>query len=641
MKHWVIDNRNEVIWLGMDVAESNTNVLSAEVLMELSDCLDTLYAQSLKGLVIHSLKKSGFIAGADINEFTAITNEAEGFELIRRGQIIFDKIEQLPFPTIALIDGFCMGGGTELILSCDYRIASDDKKTRIGLPEVKLGIHPGFGGSVRSIEIMGVFEAMNFMLTARPLTSKQAQRAKLVDEAIAVRHFNRAVTHYLTNHPKKKRACSWISMFSHYPLSQIAAKLIKKQTEKKVREDHYPAPFALIKLLEANYSSREQRFIEEARSVARLIHGKTAQNLVRVFQLHSALKALGKKTKDKITHVHVVGAGVMGGDIAAWCAIQGFNVTVQDSNPEALAKMSKRANDGFKKKFKRDRLAISAANDRLIPDTRGSGIPKAGVIIEAIFEQLEAKQELFKQLEAHAKPDALLASNTSSIPLEQIASVLKQPERLIGLHFFNPVAKMPLVEVIHSEHNDETILQRAAAFVGSIDKLPLPVKSAPGFLVNRVLMPYLLKSIELLNSGIAAEDIDQAALDFGMPMGPIELADTVGLDVCLHVGEVLSNELGFVLPDTLKTYVDRSQLGVKTGAGLYNYQNGKAVKKKTRLKADESLALQEKLLAPLLQEAQTCLDEGIVEEEDWVDAGVIFGTGFAPFKGGPLNSMKK
>ncbi|MGD2160210.1 MAG: 3-hydroxyacyl-CoA dehydrogenase NAD-binding domain-containing protein, partial [Gammaproteobacteria bacterium] len=379
---------------------------------------------------------------------------------------------------------------------------------------------------------------------------------------------------------------------------------------------------------------------EEAISVAKLATSQTAHNLVRVFFLQEQLKSQGKQVAYAPSHVHVIGGGIMGGDIASWCAIQGYRVTVQDQEPSRLAQTIKRAQSSFRKKYKRDRRSIVAASDRLMADHKGYGISKADIIIEAIFEDVDVKRKLYRDIEPRMKADAILATNTSSIRLEDLSSSLKQPGRLVGLHFFNPVAKMPLVEIIRGSETDEEVVQKALAFGRNISKLPLPVKSSPGFLVNRILMPYLLEAVTMVDEGVPPEVIDKAATDFGMPMGPIELADTVGLDICKSVAEILSASLGMPLPDNLNAMSDANKLGKKSGEGFYKYKKGKAVKNKSARYPDVQ-KVQDRLVMRLLNEATACLREEIVQSDDLIDAGVIFGTGFAPFRGGPIHYIRE
>ena len=635
MIHWhKKTDPDGVIWLAIDVQGSAANSLSKTVLEEFQQTLDDISQSPPRGLVIHSGKSGGFIAGADVNEFAHLKDEKEALELILRGQKIMAQLSRLPFPTIALIEGFCLGGGLELALACDYRIAVDDPATRLGLPEVKLGIHPGFGGTVRACATVGSIHALDLMLTGRSLSAKQAQRMGLVDERVASRLIPNAITYYVQQRPSKKPLSIKERIIRSRVVRPLLAKYLDYQTAKKVQADHYPAPFALIKLWRETIQSPLSMYHAEAESVSRLIKTHTAKNLVRVFQLQNHLKAGGKKPEYSFQHIHVVGAGTMGGDIAIWCAQCGFDVTVEDANISALAATYKRANKLYSRRFRDYPPLKTAALDRLVADPKGIGRQRADIIIEAIFEDEKAKQKLFAELECVAKPDALLASNTSSIPLEKIASVLKDKSRLVGLHFFNPVAKMPLVEVVRSASTHKDAMEKAKTFCRYIEKLPLPVKSTPGFLVNRILMPYLLEAAILRNEGVSTAEIDQAAKDFGMPMGPLELADIVGLDICLHVAEQLAEPMGLVIPQMLRDLTAQGKLGKKSAGGFYRYKKGKKIEQKSSTIINPKI--QRRLINTMLDEAQRCKDEGIVESEDDVDAGVIFGTGFAPFRGGPL-----
>ena len=410
---------------------------------------------------------------------------------------------------------------------------------------------------------------------------------------------------------------------------------MKKQVAKKASRQHYPAPYALLEVWCQYHGNRKRMMEEEANSVARLMQGDTVRNLIRVFFLQTQLKGLGSKKSFTPKHVHVIGAGVMGGDIAAWCALRGFTVTLQDREPKYLSNAMARANKLFSRRI-RATHERNAALDRLIPDCKGYGVERADVVIEAIFENKEAKHEIYRDIEPRMKPDAVLATNTSSIPLEDLSTVLQQPERLVGIHFFNPVAMMPLVEIVKTNLSSKEVIDKALAFTLHIGKLPLVVKSSPGFLVNRILMPYLVEAIFLYDEGVAPEAIDEAALNFGMPMGPVELADTVGLDICHSVAENLSKAYDIKVPAGLEKFVKAKKLGKKTGSGFYQYKKGKAVKDRDADLGDQKM-IQNRLLFRLLNEAAACLDEKIVDDIDLLDAGIIFGTGFAPFRGGPLN----
>ncbi len=628
-----------LLHLIIDVQGHDANVLSSGVLDELKQLISEIDAQRPKGVAIMSAKSSGFIAGADVKEFTAIEKFDDAFKLIRRGQEVMDQIDALSCPTVAVINGFCLGGGLELALACDYRIALDDPKTRIGLPEIKLGIHPGFGGSVRSIRVLGPLSAMNIMLSGRTLAAQQARKMGLVDYVVPQRLLSQAAERVLLEKSKPKQAKAWHRLLNYQPFRPLVASQMVKQVGKLANKNHYPAPYALIELWRKYGGNPDAMMLEEAQSVASLSTNDTARNLVRVFLLQDRLKSLADKRKIEPKHVHVIGAGVMGGDIAAWCALRGFSVTVQDTRKDGLAKAMQRAHGMFAKRFRNKSHLINAAMDRLLPDDKGLGVAKADVLIEAIFEDVNAKQSLYREIEPKLKPDALFATNTSSIRLEKLAEALADPGRLVGLHFFNPVAKMPLVEVVKSNATHQDVIEKALAFARHIDKLPVTVMSSPGFLVNRVLMPYLVEAVEMLDEGIPKNVIDKAAKDFGMPMGPIRLADSVGLDVCLFVAGILSAELGFSVPDRLRQMVDNGDLGLKSGRGFYEYKKGKPIKTKDGGYSGSIVELQTRLITRLTDEAQACLDEKIVDDSDLLDAGIIFGTGFAPFTGGPINYL--
>jgi 3-hydroxyacyl-CoA dehydrogenase / enoyl-CoA hydratase / 3-hydroxybutyryl-CoA epimerase len=638
--HWQLKPEENILWLYFDRENKSANTFNAEVLDELSAILaETAQQKNIKGLIIASNKKSGFIAGADIEQFTQAKTSAAALTFIRKGHDVFNQLAALPIATVAMIKGFCVGGGLELSLACRYRIAEDGAKTRLGLPEILLGIYPGWGGSVRLPRLIGALQAMDLILTGRMIDAKTAARMGIVDVAVPERHLERAARFYAQTAPRYHRATLLQSFTNHAVVRPLLAKLLRNKVAQKVRAEHYPAPYAAISNWEREGVDNNHAFIIEAEAVSKLIVSDTAQNLVRVFFLRDRLKSLRKEINFSAQHVHVVGAGTMGGDIAAWCALRGLRVTLQDREPKLIAPAIKRAYKLFEKKLKIPR-AIQAAMDRLMPDPTGLGIPQADVIIEAIFENLDAKQKLFKVLETRAKSTAILASNTSSIPLDDINQVLQQPERLVGIHFFNPVAMMQLVEVVQGASTSESTINNAIAFVHMLDKLPLPVRSKPGFLINRILMPYLMEAVTLIEEGVAARDIDRAAEQFGMPMGPIDLADTVGLDVCLAVAQELLKHFGGAIPTRLQQMVNDGRLGRKSGKGFYTYRNGKPVQEKNSAMVVTRNDITDRLISRILNESAACLREQVVSDGDLLDAGMIFGTGFAPFRGGPIHYAK-
>lgn len=637
--HWEQDHQ-KIVWLHADNADAGTNVLSIAVLEELDAILDQMRSLAPRGLVVLSAKSNGFFAGADIKEFTPLRDESDAAQIIQRGQNVLNKLEALSFPTVALIHGFCLGGGFELALACRYRIADDADSTKIGLPEVQLGLHPGFGGTVRLPALIGAPAAMDVILTGRNFTARNAARMTMIDYAVPTRQLRRAAVETILKPPPPRKLHGWKAWTNKFAVRPVLAQYMRSQTAKKAREEHYPSPYAVIDLWNHHFDDPQRMMIEEAKSLARMATGSTAQNLIRLFFLQERIKGIGKRTNLNARHVHVIGSGVMGGDIAAWCALRGLRVTLQDRHAENIAKVIKRAHGLFTKSLKVPRL-VQAAMDRLIPDLEGLGAARADVVIEAIFENIEAKQNLFRDLETKIRADAILATNTSSIPLQVIGEALRHPERLVGLHFFNPVAKMQLVEIVHGPDTDDKFSSAAAGFAHAIGRLPVSVTSTPGFLVNRVLMPYLIEAVMLESEGVPAAVIDKAALNFGMPMGPIQLADTVGLDICLSVAEILSKALGGTVPSRLRELVGSGFLGRKSGRGFYAYKDDKPVIPRIDPGYSPPQDLTDRLMFRMLNECVACLRENVVEDHDLLDAGVIFGTGFAPFRGGPIHYLKQ
>ncbi|HXN80775.1 MAG TPA: 3-hydroxyacyl-CoA dehydrogenase NAD-binding domain-containing protein, partial [Steroidobacteraceae bacterium] len=611
-------------------------VLSRGVLEELDAVLAMLEKDLPRGVVVISAKKSGFVAGADINEFTGLTDEVSGYRLIRPGQQVFARLEALRCPTVAAIHGFALGGGLELALACHYRVGVGDERLSLGLPEVLLGIHPGFGGTVRSVRVAGVRTAMEMMLTGKPLRADKALTAGLVDALVPEAELRSAARGLVLQPPARHHAPLTQRLLSLAPVRPFVRRSLLAQVARHAPREHYPAPYAIIELWSRHGAHGEAAFEAEARSIAHLFTTETSRNLVRVFQLQDRLKSAGGKSGADIRNVHVVGAGVMGGDIAAWSALRGFTVTLQDRGVEYVEPALKRAHELFDKRV-RDPAKNAATRARLSADVAGEGLPGADVVIEAIFENLEAKQELYARLEPRMKPGALLATNTSSIMLEPLAAKLAQPQRLVGLHFFNPVAQMPLIEVVHAAGTDPAAVQAATGFARRLDKLPVPCRSAPGFMVNRVLTPYMYEAMLAAQEGVPPATIDKAAVDFGMPMGPIELIDVVGLDVAAHVGEIIARELKRPVTEIarLNELLAAKKLGRKSGAGFYLWQDGKAVKPAAPAGAAPPDVI-DRMILVMVNECVACLRERVVENSDLVDAAVVFGTGFAPFRGGPV-----
>nr|MBL8409826.1 enoyl-CoA hydratase/isomerase family protein [Dechloromonas sp.] len=630
MKHWQLNREdNGIVVAVLDRAGESTNALSAEVMAEFGQILDQLDLYQPKGLIVRSAKAAGFIAGADIGEFAQLDTPEKCRALVARGWDLFNRLAAVPYPTLALVRGHCLGGGLELALACRYLLAVDEPGTKMGLPEVMLGIFPGWGGMLRLPQRVGPAAALDLMLSGRTFDAQRARRMGLADDCVPLRVMEMAARQLLLS-DSPRRPLPLVQRLLNGPLKGVVASGARKQVAKKARPEHYPAPYAIIDLWQRHGGNA----LAAPEVVDRIIASPTAKNLLRVFHLQERLKGYGKDSDFTARHVHVVGAGVMGGDIAAWCALRGLTVTLQDQSLERIAPAIKRAHALFSKKL-REPLKVRAAFDRLIPDPAGAGVAHADVVIEAIFESVEAKHALFKALEPRLKPGAILASNTSSLKLEDLRTVLARPECLVGIHFFNPVALMPLVEVVAAEGADPAMVRAAYAFVRQIDKLPLPVKSAPGFLVNAVLAPYMLAAMRAVDEGISPATVDQAMLAFGMPMGPIELADTVGLDIAMAAGKQLAD--GAAPPRCLQERIAAGQLGKKSGQGFYAWTSGRPAKPAAGV---VPVGLAERLVRPLVERTARLVDDGIVADGDLADAGVIFGTGFAPFTGGPLHFLK-
>jgi 3-hydroxyacyl-CoA dehydrogenase/enoyl-CoA hydratase/3-hydroxybutyryl-CoA epimerase len=638
--HFSID-AEKLGWLVIDTPKASVNTLSIEAITELEALVirfeELIATDELIGVALLSGKASGFIAGADVSEFDGMSEAAILPEALQRTHALFTRIEGLKIPVVAGIHGFCLGGGLELALACRYRVAVNDDKTRFGFPEVNLGIFPGFGGSGRSIRQAGPVAAMQMMLTGRMIRAGQARGMGLVDKLVRHRDNLRWEARKAILSGRRSSVYGWKGeLMTLRPIRTYLATKMREEARKKARPEHYPAPYALIDNFEKHGDDWQAMSAAEIDAFVPLMGTETATNLRRVFFLQEGLKRQGGKGPDKprFSRVHVVGAGVMGGDIAAWCALRGLSVTLQDIDMERVKPALARAKSLFKKRLKRPQ-EVAAAVARLEADVAGKGLSRADVIIEAVVENLEIKQKIFAGIEPKLKAGAILATNTSSIELERIAEALQAPERLIGLHFFNPVAQLPLVEVIRSTFNTDAEIARGAAFALAISKSPVVVRSAPGFLVNRVLMPYMLGAVERVEKGESKELLDAAAVAFGMPMGPIELMDTVGLDV----GKSVAQELGHPVPPGSKfaQLVDAKKFGRKTGEGFYRWEKGKAQKGAVPEHADLA-GLGRELVKPLVDTTEVVVAEKVVANADLADIGVILGTGFAPFLGGPMKA---
>ncbi|MFA5522035.1 MAG: 3-hydroxyacyl-CoA dehydrogenase NAD-binding domain-containing protein [Castellaniella sp.] len=617
-----------IAWLGLDMADSAVNRLGTPLLQELAQVLDHLGRHRPTAMIIFSAKPAGFCAGADVAEFSRMGAGEAAQAFVARGWRLFDRLADVPWPTLALIHGHCLGGGLELALACRHRLAIDQPDTRMGLPEVRLGILPAWGGLMRLPRLIGAPAALPRVLSGGSTGAREAARLGLVDAAVPLRLARQAAAQHVLAGVTAHRPPLWLRTLNHRRLRPLVARRAAKAVQRRDPHGHYPAPRAMLEL----WQTVEGNPLRTPGVMAALLQSPVTGNLIRVFQLQERLKDIGRQARaERISQVHVVGAGTMGGGIAAWCALRGLRVSLQDANPDAIARALGEATQLFRRRLP-DALAVRAARDRLMPDPHGHGVPHADVIIEAVPEDVGIKHALYAALEPRLQPGAFIATNTSSLPLEQLGEGLQAPQRLVGLHFFNPVAQMPLVEVITTTALDAGVFARTCGLVHQLGKLPLPVRSSPGFLVNAVLTPYLLEAMRCVDEGMRPAVIDEAMRAWGMPMGPLELADTVGLDVARAVGELLAGDA--TLPTSLRTHLDAQELGRKSGRGFYTWKAGKPERPPAGPVPD---GLAERLVQPMVDTARDCVARGIVADADLADAGIIFGTGFAPFRGGPLH----
>ena len=635
-KNWTLTRDGDnYAWALLDRPGTSANTLNDEVLEELDALLASLEQSRPAALIIRSGKASGFIAGADITQFVGATDPSVIEQRMTRAHEITDRLEAMTIPTVAVVHGYCLGGGLEIALACSHRIGVEG--STYGFPEIQLGLHPGLGGTVRLTRLIDPLEAMQMMLTGKTQSARAAKRLGLVDAVVPERHVRAALKAAVEGKMAHPKTTLRARVIDSGPARAVVSRQMRQEADKQVPHAHYPAPYALVELWEKHANDPRAMKAAEIVSFAHLMTTKTAQNLIRVFFLQEKLKGLAGKAPD-VGHVHVIGAGAMGGDIAAWCAWQGLRVTLGDVKPEPIAGAVKRAAALYAKVGRGDNLKIRDALDRLIPDLKSEGVAHADIVIEAAPENLELKHKIYAVTEPKMKDGAVLATNTSSIPLEKLREGLKRPERLVGIHFFNPVSRMQLVEIIHHDQLDPKVDALARGFAGMINRLPAPARSAPGFIVNRALTPYLQEALIMLDEGVAKETLDKAAEDFGMPMGPIELTDTVGLDIALDVSEMLKRDLNLPGPDTpawLKEKVQAKKLGRKTGEGLYLWKDGHPVKAKGAPAPDADMA--DRMLLPMINTCVALLREGVAEDADVIDAAMTFGSGFAPFRGGPLN----
>ncbi|WP_156025960.1 3-hydroxyacyl-CoA dehydrogenase NAD-binding domain-containing protein [Sulfitobacter sp. 20_GPM-1509m] len=628
--------QGDIAQLWLDCADTGTNVISEAVLRELDSLLDMAKADNPRALVIRSAKTGGFAAGADIDGFADLRGD-DAVQMLEQGHAVLDKLAALPFTTIAVVHGNTLGGGLELALACDHRIGVEGVK--VGFPEVQLGLHPGLGGTVRLTRLIDPVAAMQMMLTGSSAHDRKARKLGILDALVPERHVEAAICAAAAGKLDHDSGGLRATAMRTRAARALAATRMRAEAEKKAPNQHYPAPYALINLWEDHGGDRTEMQKAEIASFVELLDSATAQNLIRVFFLRRKLKSEGKGTDD-IQHVHVIGAGAMGAEIAAWSAMQGKRVTLEDVALEPLGKAVKRAVGVYDRKHLSG-IDARDALDRMMPDPDGLGRARADLVIEAAPEKLEIKEKIYASLGGVMKPNAILASNTSSLKLADLVATTPDAGRFAGLHFFNPVSQMPLVEVVSHDGAEVKTLDRLAAFAEGIDRLPVRVTDYPGFLVNRILGPYLMEAMVMLEEGKTKEEIDRAALAFGMPMGPVTLADQVGLDICLEVARSLRENLDRPMAETpgwLSEMVEKGHTGRKSGRGLYDYDKGETPPDAPT--DDPSDSIIDRLILPMCDAGVECLRKGVAQDADSVDAAVIFGTGWAPFRGGPMHYAK-
>lgn len=633
-----------IAWVGLDVPGKSANTLDQKVLDAFEEVIAGFEKNPPNGLILYSKKEAGFIAGADIEALGELDEEAlRG--LLEDGKALLDRIEDLPCASVAMIHGHCLGGGLEIALACDRRVASRDATA--GQPEVKLGLIPGLGGTYRLPALLGAADGMKLILTGKTLGAEEAKSEGLFDEVTEDRHLRAAARAAVKTGKREKKAHKSFkeNALDTRPARAFMGRQMRRKTAEKIREDHYPAPFRLIEAFE-DYGISRDLMEEETDLFIELAQTETSKNLRRVFALREKMKHEAElpEAKLEIRHVHVLGAGAMGGEIAAWAALKGFEVSLTDIDKDVLAKAVRNAHRLFEKKGDeaKSRGDLRPPRNLFIPDLAGDGARKADLVIEAVPEKIELKAEILSELETKLKDDALIATNTSSLRLKDMAGVLKKPGRLVGLHFFNPVRKMPLIEVVKAGRTTKRAMTQAAGFAAAIDKVAVPCTDNPGFIVNRALTPYLLEAARMIEEGHKPELVDAAAEHFGMAQGPVEVADHVGLDIALdvakHLHEAFPEQIGEI-PSKISELVEAGHLGVKSGQGFYEYEDGKADKDdldEGDLDEEVLQRMADRLILPMLNACAALIREGVVSDPDQLDAALIFGAGFAPFRGGPI-----
>ena len=645
-----------------DSPDKKVNVLNRQCFEELAEYFAILKskASEIKTLLIYSAKPGMFLAGADIQEIFKMTTEQEAYELVSRVQDLFFELESLPQVKMVAVDGPCMGGGLELSLCCDFILASDSANTQLGLPEVKLGVIPGAGGTQRLPLRVGLQQAITMITSGAGVYAKKALKIGLIDDIVPLEKLLEVARMRLRDGSYRKYNFN-LPMIEKLkalpPLKNYIYKQAKKEILKKTR-GHYPAVMKAVEVIEETFGAKDPKpgFLVEAKAFAGLAITPTSKNLIHIFFASEDLKKeIGVSPMQapdfkptKVERLGVLGAGIMGGGIAAVAASKKMKVQLKDVSHDSIKTALKTAHSLFEKDFKKKKVDLAETrmrSFRIKPSLEWNAYRYVDFVIEAVVENLEIKKRVLEELESKVAKDTIIASNTSSLRISEMAEVLKRPENFVGMHFFNPVPLMPLVEVIQAEKTDPVVVAETVAFAKQLGKTPIVVKDRPGFLVNRILMPFLIEAGHLRQDGYGILQIDQAALDFGMPMGPFRLLDEIGLDTAAKVADVIASAFPHMkVTPLIHEMVNKGYLGKKNGKGFYLYdQKGRDVGVRPEFQtsprdpgAATLRSIQDRLILPMLSEAIMTLDEGTVSSIRDLDLGLIYGIGFPPFRGGIL-----
>lgn len=648
----ILDNNVHV--LTFDTSGSSANVLNRETMVELTAHISAIADdRDATGMIFSSAKPSIFIAGADLHEIQRLTDDADLRKMIMLGQLLFNSISSLRIPTVAAIHGACLGGGYELCLACDYRIASDDRSTRIGLPETMLGLLPAWGGSTRLPRLIGLPNALDLILDGKQVTAVSALRRDMVDAVVPREHLIRAAVQHIS---KGGRAITRHSLVNNPLAARVIAFRAKTEVQKRTRGNYPAIPKALEVIVAGLSKPLADSLALERDAIVELARTPVCRNLLDVFFLQERAKQVhaipgnAVEPVKKVDDIAVIGAGIMGAGIAQWVSAHGHKVILRDINEDAVLKGMATIADIYREGLKRhtfDKVSARNGMDRIHPSACEVPLKRVDLVIEAAIENMEVKKQVFQRLAKLTREDTVLATNTSALSVSEIATVVPHPERVIGIHYFNPVHRMQLVEIVVGKQTSSTVTEQALQFVRGIGKLPVVVKDSPGFLLNRVLMPYLIEAVSLFEAGAPIKEIDEAMLDFGMPMGPLRLIDEVGVDVAWHVATHLNAVLGdrITVPQTLTFLMEKKHLGKKAKLGFYTHRSQRVSevnltlqprKRSNHAAHKDRRALSARMVFAMVNEGARCLEEGVVSTPQDVDFGMIMGAGFAPFTGGPL-----